>query len=246
MVKRKEEFSFKELINIFIPKLWIIILVSFVFGFCMALYAQFIKPETYSSNTRIHIAKKVSNDMNMSVTDIDFATSYLETYVEVLSTQVFLDNVVADIKARHVDDPEYLTNKGWENISADSIGGYISATAGNEILSVKVTTGNPELSFEIATSVANVIGKGGILAYDAVNTKILEEADRPISHDNPKVFLNALIGVAVGAVLSIAVIFILDLLDITIHDKKKIEDNFDIPVLGVIPRYLFEEGGDKK
>ena len=32
------------------------------------------------------------------------------------------------------------------------------------------------------------------------------------------------------------VIFVLNQFDVVIHNKKKIEDNFDIPVLGVIPR----------
>lgn len=43
-----------------------------------------------------------------------------------------------------------------------------------------------------------------------------------------------------------AVIFVANMLDVTIRDKKKIEDNFDIPVLGVIPRFISEEGKAKK
>ena len=50
----------------------------------------------------------------------------------------------------------------------------------------------------------------------------------------------------VGAVLSMALIFVMDMFDVIIHDKKKIEDTFDVPILGVIPRFLAEEGKSKK
>ena len=45
-----------------------------------------------------------------------------------------------------------------------------------------------------------------------------------------------------GAVLSMVVIFVYSLFDVTIYDKKKIEDSFNIPVLGIIPKFISEEG----
>ena len=38
-----------------------------------------------------------------------------------------------------------------------------------------------------------------------------------------------------------AVVYVSAMFDVVIHDRKKLEDNFDIPVLGVIPRYDVDE-----
>jgi capsular polysaccharide biosynthesis protein len=49
-----------------------------------------------------------------------------------------------------------------------------------------------------------------------------------------------LVGVLAGMVVTMIVIFVLSIFDVIIHDRKKLEENFDIPVLGVIPRFEIE------
>ena len=46
---------------------------------------------------------------------------------------------------------------------------------------------------------------------------------------------NAVVGGVAGLVFALLGIWLFSVLDTTIRDKKKIEDNFDIPVIGVIP-----------
>ena len=38
----------------------------------------------------------------------------------------------------------------------------------------------------------------------------------------------------------------INMYDVVIHDKKKLEDNFDMPILGVIPRFNTDEGKNEK
>ena len=57
--------------------------------------------------------------------------------------------------------------------------------------------------------------------------------------------MNTAIGVVIGAVITMTFVFVMNMFDVVIHDKKKIEDTFDIPILGVIPRFLTEEGKTK-
>ena len=46
MRKRNDEFSLKEQINIFIPKLWLILIVALIFGSLMAVYSAILKEDT--------------------------------------------------------------------------------------------------------------------------------------------------------------------------------------------------------
>ena len=66
MRKRNEDFSLKELINIFLPKLWIIAIVAMLFGGIMMGYSKFIKDDTYTSTTKIHVIKASSLDFAVS------------------------------------------------------------------------------------------------------------------------------------------------------------------------------------
>ena len=241
MKKKNEEFKIKELIDIFLPKLWIIVLVSLVLAATLGSYAAFIKDDTYTSTTKIHVIKQSDLGVDFGVNDVEFANSYLQTYIEVLKIPDFLNEVVKDFKDNHKDDPEYYAN-GWDQLVGKSIAGYISATTAQDLITVSVTTEDPFLSCGLANSIANVIQNGKTLAYPegVIKAKTVQKAE-PSEANSRRELLNAVIGGAIGAAVSMAAIFVFSIADVTIRDKKKIEDNFDIPILGVIPRFIAEE-----
>ena len=248
MRKRNEDFSLKELINIFLPKLWLIVAISVVFGGVMAFYSLFVKDDTYTSTARMHVIKDTGLDFGVS--DVEFASSYLETYVEVLTIPDFLVTVVAVFKENHADyvtEEEYIA-KGWDKLTANSIKGCISSSTKQDILTISVTTSDPNLSRGIAASISEVFENQEFLAYpkDLVKVKALQRPVPPTSPNSRKVLLNTLIGLMVGAVVASILVFVINMYDVIIHDKKKIEDNFDIPMLGVIPRFNTDEGKPKK
>ena len=251
MRKRNDEFSLKELINIFIPKLWLISIVALIFGSAMTVYSSVLKDDTYTSTTRIHVTKEMSYGYDYAVSDVDFATSYLETYKMVLTIPDFLNNVLAHLEETHVSyeryDGEY-EDLGWNELTPDKIKNFISCDSQQDIITITVTTGHPILSRALADSIAYVFTQEDVLAYpdDVVNVKILQIAKTPSSPNSRNVLLNTMIGVAIGTVISMAIVFVMDMFDVIIHDKKKIEDTFNIPILGVIPRFLTEEGKSKK
>lgn len=248
MKKRNEDFTLKELINILIPKLWIIAIVSIVFGAVMAAYSLFIKDDTYTSTTRIHVIKATSIDF--AVSDVEFASSYLETYVEVLTIPDFLTEVLEVFKDNHASyekEEGDFEKKGWDKLQPSKIKGYISSSTKQDILSISVTTEDPLLSCGIADSIASVFAKGDFLAYEkeVVKVKTLQQP-YPQGANSRRTVLNTFIGLIAGAVVSMIAIFVINMFDVVIHDKKKIEDNFDIPILGVIPRFIADDGRIKK
>ena len=250
MRKRHEEFSIKDLLDIFLPKLWLIVIVSMVFAFCMAFYSSVMKEDTYTSTTRIHISKNASGSSDLGVSDVEFATFYLQTYIELIKIPDFLVKVVDDFRTTS-DYNEYLKrNGGRDTLSGASIRGYISTSTVQDILSVSVTTTDPYLSHGLANSIQNVICNSDeqVLAYpkEIVTPLTIQVPTHPTSPNSRKLVLNTGIGAVAGAGISMVLIFILNIMDVTIHDKKKLEDNFDIPILGVIPRFITEEGKSKK
>ncbi len=252
MIKRKEEFSLKELINIFLPKLWIVVIVSLLLGVATTLYALLNGDDQYTSTTKIHVIKDSSQDFNAS--DVTFAEGFLQTYLQVITYRDFHAKVWSDFIENNevVENNKYYVDLEGNRVqvSVSSIGASISASVVQDILSISVTTTNKYLSCSIAKSVANVIQNKTheVLAYPkgVVNASVVQNAEPSSVPNSRRVLLHTVIGVGVGAVLSMVVIFMFDFMDVIIHDKKKLEDNFDIPVLGVIPRFVAEEGKGKK
>ena len=249
MKKNNEEFSIKELINIFLPRLWLIVIVALVFGFCAAFYAVVLKDDTYTSTTRIHISKNTSGTSDLGVNDVEFATFYLETYIELIKIPDFLEKVLDDFRDGE-DYKAYIDSVGTENLTGASIRGYISTSKTQDILSISVTTPNSYLSYGLANSIQKVICNidERVLAYpvEIVTPFTIQHPVRALSPNSHREVFTTIIGLAVGTILAMALIFIINVMDVTVRDRKKLEDSFDVPVLGVIPRFISEEGKAKK
>ena len=86
--------------------------------------------------------------------------------------------------------------------------------------------------------------EGDFLPYDSryIKTRTINYANLPLNPDSKHEIRWSVVAGLCGAVLSMIVIFVHSLFDVTIYDKKKLEDSFSIPVLGVIPRFISEEG----
>jgi len=93
------------------------------------------------------------------------------------------------------------------------------------------------LSLEVARSIENLLPDMMIEKIKDAQSFTIIESPNPSNVPNSKhIVKDVLIATLCGAVLSAVVIWVISVFDVVIHDKKKIEDNFDIPILGVIPR----------
>lgn len=249
MRKNNEEFSIKELVEIFLPRLWLIVIIAMVFGCCAAFYAVVLKDDTYTSTTRIHISKTTSGASDLGVSDVEFATFYLETYIELIKIPDFLEKVLADFRSGE-DYKAYIDSVGTDKLTGSNIKGYISTSTVQDILSISVTTQNPHLAYGLANSIQKVICDldERVLAYpiEIVTPLTIQHPVRPTEPNSHKVVFTTLIGLVVGAAFAMTLVFVINIMDVTVRDRKKLEDSFDVPVLGVIPRFISEEGKVRK
>ena len=76
-----------------------------------------------------------------------------------------------------------------------------------------------------------------------MTVKIVNDASRA-AMNSKNVVRNVVIGFVAGAVGCMLIIFIRSLFDVAIRDKKKLEESFGLPIIGIIPRYDVE--GEEK
>ena len=234
MIKRNDEFSIKELITLLMPKLWIVIIIALVVGALFGAYSAFLVDDTYTSKAKIHIVKQNSS---MNSGDMDVVSKVIEDYKVLINTEMFLNYVMQDI----MFSPDY--QESWQ-INNAYISSHLNARGvTDDIIEISVTTDNMIKSHLIATVVSEVIieKSSEIFAFgDSLSLKILN----PSIHNpaNSKhVVRNTFIGFSGGMFISILAIFIISQFDIIVRDKKKLEETFNLPIIGVIPRYNVEE-----
>ena len=234
MIKRNDEFSLKELVTLFIPRLWLIIIIGMIVGTAFGGYSAFVKEKTYTSSVTIHIVKQSSS---MSTGDLDVVSKVIEDYKILVGTEIFLEYVTDDIHA----SVDYVEEWNIDN-------GYIKShmsTRGvtDDILEISVTTDKQKKSHLIASVVSDVImaKSDELFAFDDSLTLKILNPSKENGANSKNVPRNIAVGFAGGALVTMLAIFLFAQFDVVVHDKRKLEDTFELPIIGIIPRYIVEE-----
>ena len=242
MKANKEELGFKDLLMIFVPKIWLIVIIALVFALGLGVYSGFIQSDSYTAGATMMISK---SNTSVNSSDRDLASDMVDTYKVVIYSNDFLLSVCDDIK----NNEEYATKK-W-NLTPSVLSSIISIARydNTEAFEISVTSKDPELAYAVASSLSEAVRDElpNRLPYEkgSLYTTIINPAVPPVSANSKNVLRNSLIGFIAGAILAMVVVFLTTMFDVTIRDIKKIEDNFDIPVLGIIPRYISDEEASK-
>lgn len=225
-VKQKKERTLKDFVDILIPKIWIIAVVSVLFAAVAFVYST-TRVDTYTSGARFLVRISSEDDGANSLYNNEIAQNNITNYAVVVDGIGFREDVVADVEAEYGIK---LTTDQFKSMFQ-----FVKSTDA-PVFTIRVTHTDPDVAFSVATVVKdNVLSK---IANMEGNTDLVEVVDPPStpkSANSKNEFRNALIAFLIGAVLSAATILIISLADVVVRDKKKLEDRFDLPILGVIP-----------
>jgi len=230
MKNKNEELTFKDIISVFVPKIWLILIVAVVFGAIMGVYSSFLKKDTYTASSTMFAYKDTPS---ISSTDMLVAENMVKVYSIVLTSDDVLNDVIANLPAEYAN----------YNVTASFLRNVMTISEqGNGVFKISVTTDNPQLSFALAEGIENIAPSAIKTNVQSVlSITIFESPKLPTAPNSKHLIRNVAIAFIVGALVAAIVVWLVNVFDIVIRDKKKLEDNFDIPVLGVIPIQILSE-----
>lgn len=230
-MKKNEEISFQDLIGLFLPKIWLILAVAVVLAAGCGIYTRMTKALTYTASTKLCLYSEDNRTTDQA--NINAATQNTPLYIMAVTENVFLSDVVEALPAPYN-----------ETLSVSDLRKVIKVSQNEETraFTVSVTDTDKERAFIIADTICAIANDefSEIFGEKASKVVAIGKPEMPKSANGRGTMRSAVIGGIVGILLSLFGIWLFSTLDTTIRDKKKIEDNFDIPVLGMIPLQRFE------
>jgi len=231
MNKKNDEITIQNIVDIFVPKIWLIALVAIVCAALFGSYSMFFTKDTYTSSAKYMVIKTSTSSPDQTTSgltssDIVGMQGMIANAQEILKTHDFCESVLEKLGRDDVtiEDFKKMTTVSLSNSDATCY-------------DVKVTSSDPELSYELAKIAGELMmekflgtAKYAYAIAQIDSARLAEEAN------DKNVFRNTAIGLLAGVILTMVVIFIYDRFDVVIRTREKIENNFDIPILGVIPR----------
>jgi capsular exopolysaccharide synthesis family protein len=242
-----KEIKFSTLIKILRKSFFYIALITIVFGAFGGAYAGFLQNTTYTATAEFYIPNFQGSSDYVSDTLLTASESLAEICTNLVKkkevVKVFAEdesvNAIEYFGVGEIDAIKMLTS----TIS--------SKTLGKGYLSVSVTADTSNFAFRVIQSIQNHFpnavkemvsaGEGSTYQTNLVPVEIVVIEDEVVTN-NPSVIKNAILFGFVGFMLAYCVFIVKFLLDTLVHDVQDISENFDEPLLAVIPEcYTAEE-----
>lgn len=222
---KNENIRIEKFLRIFINR-WYVTLISIVLCLVLAvLYISFFKSDVYVASTTLYVIEDLSEKATTaSETTVLTANEKLANDYKIIA----LSNRVLN-KVRH-ELPEAILGPG--NVS-------VEAYPESRILNLSVADADPEMAAIEANAITDVLIEeiNDIIGKD--NIKIIDYADSPgrLVSFNMKAVLAifVLLGIILGLVMSV----IIEITDTKVKGPADIEERFDLPIIGLIPKHKF-------
>lgn len=226
MEKNEFEIDLRRLFQALLKHSWVIIVAS-VIGAILSLVSTvlFVTP-MYQSTAMFYVnnnSVSVSDpSLSMSSGDLSTSRNLVNSYIVILKTRESLNEVI-----------EYA---GVDRTYGEVLQ-MISAEAINktEVFKVTVTSPDAQEAEKIANAVADTLPARISNIIDGTSAKVVSNAIVAGKPSSPSYSNNVLIGFMAGFLLSVAVIVLLDIFNITIRTEEDIARCCSYPVLAAVP-----------
>ena len=232
-----EELDLRGLLDLFISKIFQIILIVIVAVGIGVVYTIGFTVPKYSSSTTLVLTGSNSPTADNSITtaDITLNSKLVATYSQLIKSNKVLSQVTSNLNL------SLNQGKLKKNIS-------VTEVEDAEMIKITVTNENPEVAAKVANETAKVFCGQVAEIYGINNVHILDEAEVSKAPSNINHTKDVIIFFFIGVVVAVVYVLVLNMFDTTVKTAEDIEKGLGLPVLVSIPlmdSFTSEKGGKK-
>lgn len=230
--KDEIEIDLLKLVKALWHRAWAIALAAVICASAAFSYAAFHITPMYQASALMYVNNStvsLGSSFSISPGELAAAQSLVETYVVILKSRNTLNEVIERANLPYT----------YEQLNS-----MVSASAVNEteIFRVSVTNPDPRAAELIANTVADVLPEKIADIVDGSSVRVVDYAVVPRMSVSPNVTKYTAMGMLLGIFASCGIIVVLALMDTTISSEEYLLQNFDLPVLAVIPELTTSKG----
>lgn len=217
------DISVVDVINMMLTFWWFIVIFAIFIGGATYTYFKVSSIPEYKSTARIYVnteGQQTSTDVNASA--IAGAANLLPTYIDVLQSKQFLGKVSDDL------DNRYSISDIKEMLSLEGV-------TDTNIISISVKHADAHVSYLVCSSIVNNAPAEISRVFGGGSTKLTEYPEEAKSPEEMHTMRNAAIGLIIGAVIAMLIIFLVNLFDTRVKSKDELVAKYNLPIIGEIP-----------
>lgn len=220
-----KEIDGKALFKDILKRWWIIVMCAVIFAAGALVYSVNFVPETYKAEITMYVVNKTAAEGGMSSQNLAVALQMTKSYIKLIQTDRVLDKVVEKAELTQLKSADIRKMMSVEVLDE------------TEVFKVSIISRNPKMSADVANAIASIAPDEIWQITGGSSVEVVDYAKVPKSRYAPNHTTTAILGAAIGAALSVAVISIFLLTDNRIKNKEDLTKICQIPVLGIIPDF---------
>jgi len=216
-----------NILLVFFVTLWVTV-IGIVYTFVI------VTPQ-YTAETSIMVQVDVTQQTTSEQSAIYVAQNLIATYKEFVVSEKVLSTVLADV----ADLPEGYSIQSLQNSIS------VSSSTSVLIIYISVENASPTLASEIADRlvensilIANDEENGYVLLQNKL--KVLDVATVDNNPTSPNKFLNVVISVLLGGILSLGIVFVKELFNNKFQSTQELEKHLKVNVIAAVPGTIKE------
>ena len=223
---REIEVDLLQLCKVVLAKTKYILLVAVIFGICGFAGSKMLLKPVYEASLKMIVITQGENEgvvNGVSNDRLNSAKSLVDTYAILIKNSSLMKQIVDELKLP---------------MTSAQLSSCITVKSVNrtEVMQVSVRHADKECAYSIAEKIEQYAGAHFDKTYGVGAAKIVESASAknyPISPNNKT---NAIMAALIGVFLSCGLFVVLYLMDNTYKTNTDIQNDLDIPLLGMIPK----------
>ena len=220
------EIDLSRVFGAVLNKAWLVAVVAVLCAVLAFLGTFFFITPQYQSSAMFYVnnnSLSVGNaSLSLSSSDISASRGLVKTYIVILDTRETLLDVI-----------DYAgVDRTYGQLRA-----MIEAEAvdNTEVFQVVVTSSDPQEAEKIANAIAYILPKRISSIVEGTSAKVVDAAVAASRPSSPSYSKNTLLGFVIGFALTVAVIVLRELFDVSVRAEEDIEQVCKHPVLAAVP-----------
>ncbi len=218
----EQVISIREILDI-LKVYWKMI---FIITLCVTVLSGFIsffvmKPQ-YEAGTKIFIGKKEGDEQEYSENDVEMYQQLMKTYIEIIKTKDLIEKSLDKV------DINLTANQLLEELTVINI-------PGTQIIEIKFRHGDPVEARDIIQAITEEFINISTILVSNGSVRVIEDVIIPENPVSPNTKMNVVLASFLGIMISVALSFLLELMNNTYKYENQLEQDLEIPVIGNIP-----------
>lgn len=215
-------------------QMWLIILAALLGGSAAYLGTKNLVTPTYRTYFSAYINNSVEVEPSTTVEELPTTEG---TTITINSGDLSASQSLAETAAGVIKSATVLESAAKEAKTGGDYHASVSTNVDSDsgILTVYVTTTDPQMSASYAAAIAEVAAEETSRILEGSSMQIIDEPKVPTTFYSPDYMRNTMIGLLAGALLVCAVVILLEILNDRIQSQAELEERYGISVLGAIP-----------